>query len=70
MSEVTPGMLGSNAGQTGWRSVQHDPPTRDQPVQWLTSTGETVDGHTKGRLWFFADWSMYVYYTPAYWRPR
>jgi hypothetical protein len=22
-----------------------------------------------GRLWFFADGSMYVYYTPTHWRP-
>jgi hypothetical protein len=23
----------------------------------------------KGRLWFFTDMSMYVYYTPTHWRP-
>jgi hypothetical protein len=23
----------------------------------------------KGRLWFFPDWSMYVYYDPTHWRP-
>jgi hypothetical protein len=23
----------------------------------------------KGRLWFFPDMSMYVYYTPTHWRP-
>jgi hypothetical protein len=22
-----------------------------------------------GRLWFFPDGSMYVYYTPSHWRP-
>lgn len=22
-----------------------------------------------GRLWFFADGSMYVYYTPTHWKP-
>ena len=23
----------------------------------------------KGRLWWFTDGSMYVYYTPTHWRP-
>lgn len=23
----------------------------------------------KGKLWFFPDMSMYVYYTPTHWRP-
>lgn len=23
----------------------------------------------QGRLWFFPDHSMYVYYTPTHWRP-
>ena len=23
----------------------------------------------KGRLWYFADESMYVYYTPTHWSP-
>jgi hypothetical protein len=23
----------------------------------------------KGRLWFFPDMSMYVYYAPTHWRP-
>jgi hypothetical protein len=23
----------------------------------------------QGRLWFFPDGSMYVYYTPTHWRP-
>jgi hypothetical protein len=23
----------------------------------------------KGRLWFFPDYSMYVYYEPTHWRP-
>lgn len=24
----------------------------------------------QGRLWFFPDGSMYVYYTPTHWMPR
>jgi len=24
----------------------------------------------QGRLWFFADGSMHVYYTPTHWRPQ
>lgn len=29
----------------------------------------TADLIRKGRLWFFPDMSMYVYYTPTHWRP-
>lgn len=29
----------------------------EQPLKW------------RGRLWFFDDDSMYVYYTPTHWRP-
>jgi hypothetical protein len=24
----------------------------------------------QGNLWFFPDWSMYVYYRPTHWRPN
>jgi hypothetical protein len=27
-------------------------------------------GGENGRLWFFADGSMYVYYCPTHWRPK
>lgn len=30
----------------------------------------TADLIRKGRLWFFTDMSMYVYYTPTHWKPR
>ena len=26
--------------------------------------------HDRGRLWFFPDGSMYVYYTPTHWRDQ
>lgn len=35
----------------------------ERNVQSLKRDGEN------GRLWFFPDGSMYVYYTPTHWRP-
>lgn len=29
-----------------------------------------VDLKRSGRLWFFADGAMYVYYTPTHWSPK
>lgn len=29
----------------------------------------TADLIRKGRLWFFPDMSMYVYYQPTHWKP-
>lgn len=26
--------------------------------------------YRQGRLWFFADGSMYVYYVPTHWKPK
>lgn len=33
-----------------------------------TEQRNTADLVRKGRLWFFPDMSMYVYYTPTHWR--
>lgn len=40
-----------------------DPPGNVRNVQPLKLT------RGAGRLWFFPDASMYVYYTPTHWRP-
>ena len=31
---------------------------------------EMLELHDRGRLWFFPDGSMYVYYTPTHWRDQ
>ncbi len=49
-----------------WRSVADDPPPEGEVVEVQNNGG----AHLKrvGRLWFFPDASMYVYYTPEFWR--
>lgn len=43
------------------------------PVETKIDDGDGWRNQTalvrKGRLWFFPDMSMYVYYTPTHWRP-
>jgi hypothetical protein len=30
---------------------------------------QSLKRHTQGRLWFYPDGSMYVYYEPTHWKP-
>lgn len=51
---------------TAWRSVQNDPPPDGVVVEVQNNGGAKLvkqDG-----LWFLPDFSMYVYYTPEFWR--
>lgn len=56
-----------------WKSVQDELPPDEEIV--LTkiddSNGCRNEAMLKrqGRLWFFPDGSMYVYYIPTHWRP-
>lgn len=49
-----------------WRSAADDPPPEGVVVQVQNNDGALLK--RQGRLWFFPDGSMYVYYTPEYWR--
>lgn len=49
-----------------WRSARNDPPLEGVVVQVQNNDGALLK--RRGRLWFFPDDSMYVYYTPEYWR--
>lgn len=60
-----------------WRLIATDCPPVDVVVETKISDGRGDRNQTKmrwkktprGRLWFFADNSMYVYYNPTHWRP-
>lgn len=55
----------------GWTNPQHKLPERGQKVDWISPGGEQVNGGTfeGGAIWFPPESTMYVYYTPAFWRP-
>jgi hypothetical protein len=44
-------------------------PDEGQVVDAMDSGGHVQPLVRKGALWFFPDWSMYVYFTPRFWRP-
>ena len=50
-----------------WRNVANDPPPDGQVVQVFNNEGAMLK--RSGNLWFLPDGSMYVYYTPEWWRP-
>jgi hypothetical protein len=54
--------------QECWRSVADDPPPEDVVVQVKNNDGALLIRGDRG-LWFLPDRSMYVYYTPRWWRP-
>lgn len=50
--------------------ITPDSPPLGMIVQVPNNEGaELYRGGANGRLWFLADGSMYVYYTPTLWRP-
>ena len=50
-----------------WISTAVELPPDGQVVQVQNNGGAQLK--RQGRLWFFPDGSMYVYYTPEWWRP-
>lgn len=55
--------------RAGWIRVADLLPPEGEVVETDTpSTGQVARLRRKGNLWFFEDYSMYVYYTPGYWR--
>ena len=56
-----------------WKSTATDPPPEHEVVETKIDDGHGLRNQTRlyrqGRLWFLADGSMYVYYTPTHWRP-
>ena len=57
------------AAMSEWQPIETAP--EGEVVMTAIIDGEqrnTADLVRKGRLWFFPDMSMYVYYTPTHWR--
>jgi hypothetical protein len=54
-------------GLQGWRSVATDPPPERVVVEVANNGGTTL--LLDRGLWWFPDHSMYVYYSPEWWRP-
>lgn len=52
---------------TGWCSVRNELPPEGVVVQVQNNDGALLK--RQGRLWFFPDGSMYVYYDVKFWRP-
>lgn len=60
-------MVSPNLAWDGWRSAADDPPPEGVVVQVQNNDGALLK--RSGRLWFLPDGSMYVYYSPEFWRP-
>lgn len=51
-----------------WIRTGEKLPPEGEAVQTMSSAGKVQRLVLDGKLWFFPDMSMYVYYTPKYWR--
>jgi hypothetical protein len=58
--------------QTDWRDARSDPPPDGEVVMTKIDDADGCRNEQPlkrmGRLWFFPDASMYVYYTPTHWK--
>jgi hypothetical protein len=51
-----------------WTPTVEKLPPEGLVVETMDSGGHVQPLKRSGRLWFFPDGSMYVYYVPGYWR--
>ncbi len=58
-----------------WIAVTNNPPpigkvveTKIDDARGVRNVQKLFVGGSNGRIWFFEDGSMYVYYTPTHWR--
>lgn len=52
-----------------WIKTTDEFPPEGIKVLTSNSGGNVQPLIRKGRIWFFPDMSMYVYYTPTFWKP-
>ena len=53
-----------------WTPTTQRFPEKGQKIEWISPCGLQERGtYAGGVIWFPEGSSMYVYYTPAYWRP-
>jgi hypothetical protein len=61
------------AEQADWMPITETQPPQKVPVPTRIDDAKGVRNecilYRQGRLWFFADGSMYVYYTPTHYLP-
>lgn len=53
-----------------WNRPEDVLPPEGLVVDAIAPSGNQQPLRRKGRLWFLPDGSMYVYYTPQFWRER
>ena len=52
-----------------YTQTAHELPPKDVPIEWISPGGSVVRGKfAGGAVWFPEGSSMYVYYTPVFWR--
>lgn len=51
-----------------WTLTENELPPEGVVVETISESGQQQKLKRQGRLWFFPDASMYVYYTPRMWR--
>lgn len=51
-----------------WIATDRAVPPNGIVVKTMDSSGRVQELKRDGRLWFFPDSSMYVYYTPTFWK--
>lgn len=56
--------------QDKWILTTNSLPKEGEVVQTMSPTGMEQDLKRNGNLWFFPDGSMYVYYTPNWWKRK
>lgn len=57
-----------NRDISSFKLTEHYNPPQDTLLETMNSGGDIQLLKKKGNLWWFPDYSMYVYYTPKYWR--
>jgi hypothetical protein len=55
--------------EINWTKTDECLPKEGELVQTMNSNGYVQPLKRRGRLWFYADDFMYVYYTPTMWKP-
>lgn len=53
-----------------WTLTTDELPKEGVPVDTISEGGQETVLVRQGGLWFFEDFSMYVYYTPKFWRTK
>ena len=53
---------------SGWTQTESALPPEGALVDAITPNGSPRVLRRKGNLWFLPDMSMYVYFTPVWWR--